>query len=455
MTLKPSGRAGEGWAAEWRILIGLSVIFSAVNVGLRWFAVPPEALIAADSLTFQRMAEHFLATGTFSEEERQPLYPLVMAVAIRLAGENGLSILIGLQIAMLYATGWIAWVVTRPWLDANATIVFGLVILNPNAVGVAHWPLADTLHALLFTGSIWALLAYGLYGRMWRAWVCGGVLGLAALTRPETSLLVFLLPIAVVSVHWAANRPRPIRSGVPAGLAALVVAIAVALPWMSHNASAGYGFVMTGGEKTSDSTRGHFAIAEAKRTGLNRKDILEDLFRAEPEILAAAGLEAASASIQRQYLVRLYLSRTFEVGPKVLFGLYSSAWVAQFASGGAQSINLLVGLKVDRADKFPIEPNALAAFIDGLKGQPVAAAITVAAVGFAVFARVLGLLGIVVLGLRRHWPLLLVIAAVLVFKALVHLFFGLSRYRLPVEPLLMILAVFGWQGLRSVLPRRR
>ena len=135
--------------------------------------------------------------------------------------------------------------------------------------------------------------------------------------------------------------------------------------------------------------------------------------------------------------------------------LYAKAWVAQFTLGGAQSINLLVGLEVERADKFLNEHGVVAAFVGGLQGHPVAAAITVAGVGFAAVARLLGLVGLVVIAVRRHWPLLLVIVAVLAFKGLVHLFFELSRYRLSVEPLLMILAVFGWQGLRSLWPGRR
>lgn len=455
MTAGTEASDRDGWAIEKRLLIGVTIVFVVLNVGLRLIAAPPETLIATDSLTFQRMAEQFLATGAFAEEQRQPLYPLVMAAAIRIGGENGLSLLIGLQIAMLYGTGLIAWAIARPWLYCDAGFVFALVALNPNAIGAAHWPLADTLHALVFTAAVWALLSYGLRGRLWRALACGAALGLAAMTRPESTLLVILLPFAIPMVHWLAKRSRPIRAGLPAGIAAMAVAMAVAFPWILHNNTAGNGLSMTGGSKASDSALGHYAIAEAVRIKSTERAVQEVLREAEPQILAVAGLADADPARQRQFLTRYYLSRTLGVDPTILLGLYSRAWAAQFVSGGAQSVNIVLGLELERSDKFMNEPGAVVAFLDGLKGRPLAAFITVGAVAFAVVARILGLFGLAVIVLRRHWPLLLVIVAVLAFKGLVHMFFGLSRYRLSVEPLLMILSVFGWQGLRAIRLRGR
>lgn len=454
MNTGPEEPIGNGWGFEKRLLFAITVVFIVLNAGLSVIAVPPEVLIAADSLTFHRMAEQLLATGAFAEEQRQPLYPLLMASAIRLGGENGLALLIAAQIAMLYGTGLISWAIARPWLDRGAGAVFCLVVLNPNAVGAAHWPLADTLHALIFTVAVWALLSYGLRGRMWLALVCGAALGLAAMTRPESTLLVFLLPIAIPLVHWLAKRPRPIRTGLPAGIAAMAIAMAVALPWALHNNAAGSGLAMTGGSKASDSAVGHYAIAEAARTGSTEQAVAAALRQAEPAVLANAGLADADPAEQRQYLTSYYLGRLMEVDPELLLGLYAKAWVAQFVSGGAQSLNTLIGLEVERGDKIMNEPGATAAFFEGLQGQPLASLITMGAVGFAVLARILGLAGLVVIALRRHWPLLLVIVCVLLFKGLVHMFFGLSRYRLPVEPLLMILAVFGWQSLRSLRKTR-
>jgi hypothetical protein len=275
------------------------------------------------------------------------------------------------------------------------------------------------------------------------------------MTRPETTLLVYLLPIAIPLVHWVAKRPRPIYDGIPAGLLATVLAFAMAFPWMIHNNAAGNGYSMTGGSKASDSSIGHFAIVEAARIDSTEDAVRRTLKELEPQILAEAGLSDATQQDQRQFLTRHYLGGMLEASPAIILNLYAKAWVAQFASGGAQSINLLLRYDINRADKFMNENGAIQAFLGGLKGEPVAVGITIGAVAFSVLARMLGLIGLVVVTVRRHWALILVIAAVVAFKALVHLFFGLSRYRLSVEPMLMILAVFGWQWLRSAWPNRR
>jgi 4-amino-4-deoxy-L-arabinose transferase-like glycosyltransferase len=384
------------------------------------------------------------------------LYPVVMAAAMGVGGNAGLQLLIALQVAMLFATGVLAWLIARDWMDRGAAAVFALVLFNPNAVAVAHWPLADTLHALIFTIAVWALLLFGRQGKGWQALICGVVMGLAALTRPESSLLIYVLPLAVPLVRWVAGGGDAIRRGVPFGIAALVAALVVASPWMIHNQQAGHGLAITGGAKASDNLRMHFSYAEAARVGLPQSQVIAEIRDAEPQVLAGEGLGNADLAEQRAFLARYYLQGTLDTGPTVMLGLCAKAWVAQFASGGAQSLNLLFGNDVDRPDKIMNRPGFFGAFIEGLGSQPLfALVVTLASVGFAILARLLGLTGFAVLILRRHWPLLLVIVAVLAFKALVHVFIGLSRYRLGVEPLLMILAVLGWQGIRTGILARK
>jgi hypothetical protein len=45
-----------GWGIEAQVLVGVTVVFVALNVGLGFIFAAPETLIAADSLTLQRMA---------------------------------------------------------------------------------------------------------------------------------------------------------------------------------------------------------------------------------------------------------------------------------------------------------------------------------------------------------------------------------------------------------------
>jgi hypothetical protein len=260
--------------------------------------------------------------------------------------------------------------------------------------------------------------------------------------------LIYVLPVALPLVRWSAGGGDVIRRGLVLGIGALVAALVVASPWMLHNQRAGHGFAITGGAKASDNLRMHFSYAEAAQTGLPQDEALAEIWDREAQVLTDADLGNAAVVEQRQFLARYYLQETLETSPTVLAGLFGKAWVAQFASGGGQSFNILFGQNLDRPDKIMNRPGFFGAFFSSLGTQPLAAAaITLVSVGFALVARLFGLAGFAVLIIRRHWPLLLVIVAVLAFKGLVHVFIGLSRYRLGVEPLLMILAVFGWQGI--------
>ena len=81
--------------------------------------------------------------------------------------------------------------------------------------------------------------------------------------------------------------------------------------------------------------------------------------------------------------------------------------------------------------------------------------ITVMALAFVIVLRALGLAGLVWMFMRRHYAVLLACAGMIAYFAVIHLFTGNSRYRLPVEPALILLALYGVDGLRARLRRER
>ena len=457
MTDPSIGSMSQSTAQSQRGLVLLSLVFVGVNALLFGISVPTASFLEADALTYHRMALQLFDTGSLHENQRQPLYPILIAGTFLVSGSTDLVLLVGVQLVFLYLTGIIVWLVAGNWLSHNAAMtVFGLVILNPNAIANAHLPLADTLHALVFMLAVWALLSWGTGGRYWFALACGALLGLASLTRPETKFLLYTLPVAIVLVRLVAGRPGALKVGIPLGIASLEVAFIVTMPWMLHNQAAGHGFGIAGGPKASENIRGHFALVEEARTGTPQQAAIRHLTAEEPDLLLAAGLENAANDEVRSFLFRHYTGRILDTELVILIKLYSKAWVAQFASGGAQTLNHLLDIPYTRTDKFMNQPGSAGVFIDSLRTQPLAGTlVTLLCVGFAITARLLGLFGLLAMLMRRHWSLLLVITAVLAFKGTVHLFYGIARYRLPVEPILMILAVYGWEGIRAQLPGRR
>ena len=76
------------------------------------------------------------------------------------------------------------------------------------------------------------------------------------------------------------------------------------------------------------------------------------------------------------------------------------------------------------------------------------------ALGFTAAARVLGLFGLLAYFDRTRWGLLLIVAGFIAYFALIHVFVGNSRYRVAVEPMLMLLMLGGIEQVSRVFSRR-
>ena len=69
------------------------------------------------------------------------------------------------------------------------------------------------------------------------------------------------------------------------------------------------------------------------------------------------------------------------------------------------------------------------------------------ALGFVLFARIVGIVGLIALARKRVWPLLAALIPFIMYFALIHLFVGNSRYRMVTEPALMFLVVIGLEAI--------
>ena len=70
-------------------------------------------------------------------------------------------------------------------------------------------------------------------------------------------------------------------------------------------------------------------------------------------------------------------------------------------------------------------------------------------IAFVLIARVLGLVGIAAIVTAKQWSLLVVLLSYISYFAFVHLFVGNSRYRISVEPALMLLFLCSFVSLYS------
>ena len=122
--------------------------------------------------------------------------------------------------------------------------------------------------------------------------------------------------------------------------------------------------------------------------------------------------------------------------------------VAQFMiSGGAGNLHNLLGIDTARLNRVWFKTSQqdiggmLTAFFS--KAPLTALAISAVSLGFAVIARLIGLVGFVSMVRRGEYALILVLVGLIGYFVAVHLFHGNSRYRIPVEPAMMFFVLYG------------
>src|SRR3954451_22575858 len=194
--------------------------------------------LLGDGLEFHKLAysiadSHRYAQASFLTPDRvlptadkPPLYPLVLALFTAVGGHGWIPH----QIAgALIGTGTVAvtaFLGRRVGGDRVGLVAGGLAAVYPMLIAADGSFRSESLYALLVTATL--LSAYALRDRptVRRALMCGGVIGLATLTRSEALLLLVLvvLPAALLAV--------PRRRAAVLTLAAAAATVVVLTPWL-------------------------------------------------------------------------------------------------------------------------------------------------------------------------------------------------------------------------------
>lgn len=446
------------------------ILFVLVNLALL-LAVEEGAqlLNGADAGTWHNPALALLKYGALVELDdpatpmtyRQPLYPLFEAALLWLGGGKSLIPVIVGQVAVLWITGLFARAMTEAWLPGYGVAALALVVFNPNAVATAHLIQSDTLYGLFITAALWAVLRYAKEPSLRPALLAGLFLGLACLVRPAAQYLIFMLPLLLPLLALAGGYGRPLAARIGQGAAAVVMAGMLIVPWMAHNAQAGKGFALSPPAMVLAYVQANVAYLEKYAAGVSLAEAERKTYGWADDYASARGAEWAAMSEheKKKALTGDYTRALFSYDPSVIAKGYVYGWAQFFGAAGAANFHNLLGLDAPSAFTAMREKNFeshLGSVIYALKrSSPAAVMITVMALAFVIVLRALGLAGLVWMFMRRHYAVLLACAGMIAYFAVIHLFTGNSRYRLPVEPALIFLALYGVDGLRARLRRER
>lgn len=231
-----SGPDGGSWRA-WRIT--LAVLALALHVGLYVAALLNQTSLTDDSIQYLRLADNWVEQGTFSQGYAAPYVPDMQRTpgypAFLVALGRYIPLVLLCQHMLVLLSALLVWRILRGRVpDRYAEIGGWLYALMPYPAIFASMVLSETLFITLLLAATWQLLA-GLEGARGRSLVLGmGLLALAALVRPVALPLLYLAAAYLAFLVW--RRPA-FRS--PALLLAVVLPAGLLLPWMLRNQAVG------------------------------------------------------------------------------------------------------------------------------------------------------------------------------------------------------------------------
>jgi 4-amino-4-deoxy-L-arabinose transferase-like glycosyltransferase len=402
---------------------------SALVLRLAWVLVYGRVEAGPNDTFFYESAAAQLARGHgFSNLLGQPTahwppgFPFLVSLLYRAFGEHrGLAL--GLNVVLATATTILVYLVAqRMFGRLGARIAGGAHAILPGPIFMTALFLSETLFAFMLVGFL-ALVLF-LPNRRWMPAVLGVAVGLTALTRGEGMLLP-VIPLAI----WWGRVPRRVFTR----RAAVLVAVAgiTILPWTIRNASVMGAFIPVSTNASSTLWAGHNPKANGGPTYYLPPSIARQIpgqGKGGPE------QEVAEARVLRREAIKWAVHN-----PLKELGLIPRK---------------LIALNGNDSDSLPLWLNA-----PGDRQVSTSGGIVFTTLGDALgfFLLFTTLASLVILSPRRLWRLhpgmrgvLTYLAASLVAYGFVY--YGQWRYRIPMEPFMLLVAT---PILMGVWVRRR
>jgi len=440
---------------------------------LIWTFTSPDTRLAeaADGTSWYRPALALLEHGGFValdepaqvETYRPPLYPLFAAAAMTMAGGPSPAAIAASQILLLLLIGLLFRNLVRDWMPGWENFAFALLLFNPNVLSSAQFVQSETLFLAFTTLAFWAAAKYLRYGGQSRyALLTGLAIALACLTRPTAQFLLLALPV-LFPLLSVTSGGASWKKSTAQGACSLAIALVVVAPWVALVASQGHGLALSDSEGKYRYIWDQVVIIEAQSSGKSYHD-------AAARITAPGGAEhdfIASQGEAWKSLDRATRNRSLaDEGMAVLLSypvadfakaLYRSQAQFYLAGGAGNWHNLFdIGAESVSIAWFTNAQDELWPLLQRLFSDvpPVGLVFSALAIGFTVLARLIGLVGIFSLCRTNRWGLLLIIAGIVLYFALIHVFVGNSRYRVAIEPMLMFLTIGGLDQLGRLFGKR-
>lgn len=424
------------------------LVFLTVNAVL-YTVSAPEGWRAIDTGRYIAVARRLLAEGWPHSHFRLPVYPVFLAPFLAVTERIALPV-VCVQVLLLFGTGVAARRLADRLVPGYGVLVLCLVVLSPSSVLAAHMVLPDTLFGFFFAAHALLLVESYRSGSA-RAALLAGVCGaMLALVRANGLLLVALMPVVLCVGCACVQQPVWRRGVLLSGVALATVAVVLA-PWVLYQASATGQLCVVGPTYVDRAVHDNMVYLHLRAYGRSESESYRAVY-ARVEALAGrpAGAVAALDRVGRQQVTARHAWRLLRSYPvvRVARAVGSSLAAFVFSSGNTALLRYLGADDLGNAELGRAYAQGRATL-----ATPNRRLASLVLFPPLVAVRLLAAIGLCGLLLRRQWEtVVLCVLWIGIFAAAMG-FLCCVRYRVPVEPLFMVLTACGVGELRRVFTR--
>ena len=445
-------------------------IFVIVNIVLRFFSIEGATFLeGADSSQYINPAINIINHGSFSEDNDSlftigtPLYSILLLIPIKFFGfDSALSVIVLIQCLLLFITGMLGRLILCQIFESckGGYIVQGLIIFNPNSLITAHLIQSETLFTLFLTTALLFSFRLIKYPSVRNSIFVGIFFGLLALTRPAGLYFALAMPIFVFIASIVRSSKSEIKEGinkfVKLSFLMVITSMLIMTPWYARN------YIETN-EVFLSSNSGYYLRDQYIQLlkigrGWNEKETIKyinnktydyyEINKIDPTCLTKLRHWACKDDLSRA-IVDGIINEPFKHHARALL----ESWSYLYFSGGASNIrnylgilgkNKMVSFQRDKHDGF----NGIISLIQSLEYQYLY--ILLLTTSFSIITRIYGAIGVYYLiKNRNYWPYLIILLGVVILSMGMYLYLGQSRFRVPIEPILMLFAAASLLGKKE------
>lgn len=446
----------ESLSSVWLVL--------AVAIGLRlavpllgWALAPAPLWHEPDTAGYLTAAEQLVHTGSLGTDERPeivrtPGYPLLLAIGV--AFEHVNAVTIALQIVLSCLTVWLVYAAALSMFERRqiALLSAWFCACEPLSILYASKLLSETLFTTLVAAAMW-LLAKDARRPAWLMLLAAALLmAAAAFVRPIAYFLPGWLAILLIFAGWPGLRWRSLARSA----AFYAVAMLPLAAWQVRNFRlAGYASFSA----ISDINLYYYEAVPvfAAERGLNPREL--------PALQAELGFHDDAAYLRRHpdqrswspaerfAWLRSEAGRVLRAHPVTAFRVHSAGILHTLTDSGRNAYTHFFGLEHDSRQARPPPQSIVERFVAAVRHKPLVVLIHgLLAVTLVVYLG-LALAGLATSAVRRSpatWPALAIGIYLLSMSGGPA---GYHRFRLPLVPVISLLAANGWLAARAIRSR--